>query len=170
MPVVRLVAVARRALVDEPCAVLSDDRDVPHLMAVALPAGRAADLARVLAPWLSAPSPAREMTVRLVGGTDGSLHALVAPAAAPEAGRDTPLVDALTLSYRARIPVRVDAELLALHGVDPCDIDQVVPIADRPPLIPTAEQHQRLTQAFTSLEGDIAAHRGGSSGETPPVS
>ncbi|HEY2223446.1 hypothetical protein [Actinomycetospora sp.] len=177
MPVVRLVAVARRVLFDEPCAVLSDDRDVPQLMAVPLPAGGAPGLARVLDPWLGGPSREREMTIRLVGDTVGDLRALVAPvvpgedpATPPAPGRETPLVDALTLSYRARVPIRVDEELLAAHGLEPCDVDQVVPVVDRPPLIPTAEQQQRLARAFAALEGPGGAGGGGSSRSAPPVS
>ncbi|HEY2196036.1 MAG TPA: hypothetical protein VGH76_27585 [Actinomycetospora sp.] len=158
MPVVRLVAVARRALFDEPCAVLSDDRDLPTLMSVPLGPGDAPSLARVLDPWLGLP-PEREVTIDLVAGFDGSLHAVVTPVGsggdpAPpgDDGRDTPVVDALTLSHRARLPIRVAAGVLEEHRVEPCDIDRVVPIADRPPLVPTVEQQRRLTRAFSELE------------------
>jgi hypothetical protein len=156
MPVVRLVAVARRALFDEPCAVLSDDRDLPTLMSVALGPGEAPDLARVLEPWLGVP-PDPEVTIELVAGPDGGLHAVVAPRASGDGvsgggRRNTPVVDALTLSHRARIPIRVESDLLEEHRVEPCDIDRVVPIADRPPMVPTAEQQRRLARAFAALE------------------
>src|SRR6202012_4724533 len=79
MPVVRLVAVARRALFDEPCALLSDDRELPTLMSVPLDRADAPGLARVLDPWLGWPLRDREVTIDLVAGLDGSLHAVVTP-------------------------------------------------------------------------------------------
>ncbi|MCD2194540.1 hypothetical protein LQ327_14295 [Actinomycetospora endophytica] len=177
MPVVRLVALARRALFDEPCAVLSDDRDVPRLIAVPLPPGDLPGFARVLDPWLPRPSPQREMTVRLDGDAGGNLYAVVAPVEPgrepvlpPEGGRETSMVDALTLAHRSRVPVRIDGDLLDAYRVDPCDIDGVVPIADRPPLIPTAEQQHRLARAFAALEGHDGARRRGSARAGPPVS
>ncbi|NMO88607.1 hypothetical protein [Actinomycetospora sp. TBRC 11914] len=157
MPVVRLVAVARRALFDEPCAVLSDDRDLPTLMSVPLAPGDGPGLARVLSPWLGAPVGHREVTISLVAGFDGSLHAEVTPLGSDggpttvDAAPTVSVVDALTLSHRTRVPIRVAAGLLEVHRVEPCDIDRVVPIADRPPLMPTAEQHERLARAFAEL-------------------
>jgi hypothetical protein len=62
------------------------------------------------------------------------------------------VVDALTLSHRSRVPIRIEAALLEAHRVEPCDIDRVVPIADRSPLVPTAEQQRRLARAFAELE------------------
>ena len=177
MPVVRLVAVARRVLFEEPCAVLSDDRDVPHLMSVPLEPGEAPGLARVLDPWLGWSARNPEVTIRLVGDARGRLRAIVAPVEAgdglvapPGPGRDTPLVDALTLSHRTHVPIRVDEDLLAELGVAPSDIDRVVPLVDQPPLVPTAEQRRRLAEAFGALEASAGSRRGGSSRSAPPVS
>jgi hypothetical protein len=162
MPVVRLVAVARRALFDEPCAVLSDDRDVPTLMTVPLASGDGPGLARVLTPWVGAPVGSREVAIALVAGLDGGLRAVVSPvgpdgevATAADGDGATPdvsVVDALTLSHRTRVPIRIETALLEAHRVEPSDIDRVVPIADQPPLVPTAEQQRRLTRAFAELE------------------
>ncbi len=158
MPVVRLVAVARRALFDEPCALLSDDRELPTLMSVPLDRDDAPRLARILDPWLGWPLRDREVTIDLVAGLDGSLHAVVTPVEGgaelvppADRGRTTPVVDAITLSHRTRVPIRVDAGLLAEHRVDPGDVDRVVPITDRPPLVPTAEQQRRLARAFSEI-------------------
>ena len=158
MPVVHLVAVAHRALFDEPCVVLSDDRELPTLMSVPLSPADVTGLARVLDPCFAGPTRDREVTIDLVTGLDGALHAVVTPVepgaglvAPSERGHETPLVDAITLSHRTRVPIRVEDEVLAEHQVEPCDIDRVVPIADRPPVIPTAEQQRRLAVAFSLL-------------------
>lgn len=157
MAVVGLVAVARRTLFDEPCAVLSDDGDVPHLMTVPLSPGDLLGLVRLLDPWLGAARAAREVTVRVVRH-DGRLHPVVEVAeesgglvASPVSGRTTSWVEALSLAHRSRVPIRVDDGLLAACRVDPCDIDRVVPLAQRPPLVPTVAQQRRLARAFSDI-------------------
>ena len=157
MAVVRLVAVARRTLFDEPCALLSDDADVPRLMTVPLSPDELLGLVRLLDPWLGSPTTGLEVTVRIVAA-DGGVRpvvevvrpdgGLVPP---PESGRTTSWVAALSLAHRSRVPVRVDDRLLESCRIEPCDIDRVVALGDRPPLVPTVEQQRRLAQAFADI-------------------
>lgn len=157
MAVVRLVAVGRRSLFDEPCAVLSDDGDVPRLMAVPLAADELPALVRLLDPWLGSPPTGLEVTVRIVlcGGMLRPVVEVVRAVGglvpAPEAGRTTSWVAALSLAHRSRVPVRVDDALLESCRVEPCDVDRMVALTDRPPVVPTAEQRRRLARAFSEI-------------------
>ncbi|WP_018333325.1 hypothetical protein [Actinomycetospora chiangmaiensis] len=157
MAVVGLVAVARRSLFDEPCAVLSDDGDVPHLMTVPLSPPELLGLVRLLDPWLGTVTTGREVTVR-IARRDGRLHPVVGVVEeheglvpSPDAGRAASWVEALSLAHRSRVPIRVDDELFEACRIDPCDIDRVVPLTDRPPLVPTADQRRRLARMFSDI-------------------
>lgn len=165
MAVVRLVAVARRALFDEPCAVLSDDADVPRLMAVPLATEELVELVQLLDPGLGTPAAGVEVTVR-VEGRGGALYPVVEVVRAdgelvttPVEGQATSWAAALTLAHRSRIPIRVDEDLLEACRIEPCDLDRVVALTDRPPLVPTAEQRRRLAAAFCDITRRPAPER-----------
>jgi hypothetical protein len=157
MAVVRLVAVARRTLFDEPCAVLSDDGEVPSMMTVPLTAEELLGLVHLLDPWLGSVGPGREVTIRVVA-RGAAVHpvveiveetaGLVRP---PASGATTSWVEALGLAHRSRVPIRIDEDLLSACRVDPSALDRVVPLTERPPLVPTVEQQRRLARAFSDI-------------------
>ncbi len=157
MAVVGLVAVARRRMFDEPCAVLSDDGDVPRLMTVPLSSGELLGLVRLLDPWLGTVPAGREVTIRIVRD-DGGLCPVVEVVEqtdglvpTPASGRAASWVEALSLAHRTRVPIRIDDALFEACRIELCDIDRVVPLTDRPPLVPTAAQQRRLARAFSDI-------------------